>query len=163
MVDPTKSLQSFQQALLAGTVRIQRCELDEKLVVHLDNPDGAPRFTYARLQGQTVAALVMLVLVEPIGGLPCFQLGYAVDEAYRNQGLATEAVVSSIAELKNGLGRSGGTDFCIEAVVGADNKASQRVVEKVGFPSPKEIVDEFSGEPALQYFLTVKMQLPRTQ
>lgn len=62
MVDPTKSLQSFQQALLAGTVSIQRCELDEKLVVHLDNPDGAPRFTYARLQGQTVAALVMLVL-----------------------------------------------------------------------------------------------------
>jgi RimJ/RimL family protein N-acetyltransferase len=160
MVDPTKSLRSFQQALLSGYVRTQRCELDEKLVVHLDNPNGAPRFTYARLHGQTVAALVMLVLVEPIGGLPCFQLGYAVDEEYRNRGFATEAVLSSIAELKNGLGRSGGTDFCVEAVVGASNKASQRVVEKVGFTSSEEIVDEFSGEPALQYFLTVKTHLP---
>jgi len=157
MVDPTASLMSFQQALLARTIEVQRCELDSNLVVHLDKPNGDPRFTYARIDDGTVVALVMLALVEPYEGLPCFQLGYAVLEGFRNRGFATETVRSSIKELRNGLQRSGGTAFCVEAVVGAANKPSQRVVEKVGFASPEEIVDEFSGEDALQYFMTIGM------
>lgn len=161
MVDPTGSLKSFQQALLARTIEVQRCELDPNLVVHLDKPNGDPRFTYARIEDRTVVALVMLALVEPYEGLPCFQLGYAVQEGYRNRGFATESVRSSIEELRNGLQRSGGTAFFVEAVVGATNKPSQRVVEKVGFASPEEIVDQFSGENALQYFMTVSMQPSR--
>lgn len=62
MVDPTVSLMSFQQALLARTIEVQRCELDPNLVVHLDKPNGDPRFTYARIDDGTVVALVMLAL-----------------------------------------------------------------------------------------------------
>jgi RimJ/RimL family protein N-acetyltransferase len=102
-----------------------------------------------------VTALVILVLVEPIDGVPCFHIGYAVVETSRNQGAATQAVLGAIAELRNGLGRAGPAKFCIEAMIGTDNKASQRVVEKAGFPAPKETTDEVSGSPALQYVLYV--------
>jgi len=36
--------------------------------VHLDQPNGQPTFTYVRLQRQTVTALVILVISDPIEG-----------------------------------------------------------------------------------------------
>lgn len=39
-------------------------------------------------------ALVSIVYADPLEGFPCFQVGYAGAESYRNQGRATEAVRS---------------------------------------------------------------------
>lgn len=152
MTDPTQALQSFQGALKSGLItNLQRGALDPKIYVHLDEPNGLPRFTYVRLEGKIVTALVMLVRVEPLDGLPCFQIGYAVPEKYRKQGRARSCIVAAISELAAGLGRNGIPAFYVEAVVGADNEPSMRVAEKVLSSSPKPITDQFSGEAALHY------------
>ena len=64
---------------------------------------GSPQFTYVRLDGHTVTALVMFVHVQPLKELLCFQLGVAVPEKYRAQGRAKEIVTAATAELQNGL------------------------------------------------------------
>jgi ribosomal protein S18 acetylase RimI-like enzyme len=63
--------------------------------------------------------------------LPCFQIGIAVHKAYRRKGLAKRMLASSICEIHDGFRGAGHPAFYIEAVVGHDNKASQRLCEGV--------------------------------
>jgi RimJ/RimL family protein N-acetyltransferase len=151
MTDPLNALKSFQQALLLGGIQLQRGGVDRELFVHLDEPNGMPRFTYVRLQRQTVTAFVELVICDPIEGTPCFQIGYAVPESYRSQGRAKSAVSAAIAELKHGLARIPIQTFYVEAIVGADNKASQRVAAETISATPDAVTDQVSGLPALHY------------
>lgn len=155
MTDPTDALVAFQSALRDGLVTPQRCELDGELFVHLDHPNGKPRFTYVRMRGETVTSLGVFVVVEPIEGVACFHLGYAVPPEYRGHGFASDLVLAAIAEMRHGFKRAGVKNFCIEAIVGTDNSASQRVAAKLGFGEPSLITDEVSGKPALQYVFQV--------
>jgi RimJ/RimL family protein N-acetyltransferase len=129
MTDPSNALQSFQQALLLGGIQLRRGVLDKDLYVYVDEADGQRRFTYVRLEGSTVTAFVNFALCEPIDGTPCFSIGYAVPEAYRNQGRAKEAVRAAISEMQHGFGRHG-YSFYVEAIVGADNKPSQQSLNR---------------------------------
>jgi RimJ/RimL family protein N-acetyltransferase len=131
MTDPSNALQSFQQALLHGEIQLQPGVLDRNIYVYVDHPNGDRRLTYVRLEGTTVTAFVEFVPCEPIEGTPCFSIGYAVPEAYRNNGRAKEIISAAVSEMKRGLGRIGMSVFYIEAIVGADNKPSQRVAEQV--------------------------------
>jgi hypothetical protein len=151
MIDPSIALQSFQQGLRLGGITLRRGELDKDLYVYVDESDGQRRFTYVRLEGRTVTAFVELGWCEPIKGTPCLAIGYAVPEAYRSQGRAKEAVKAALAEMQNGLGRNGISVFYVEAIVGADNKPSQRVAEQVISDKPVPVTDRISGLPALQY------------
>jgi hypothetical protein len=151
MADPSDALKSFQQALLEGQIQLQAGRIDPELFVHLDHPNGNARFTYVRLQRQTVTALVMLVISDPIEGVPCFQIGYAVPEIYRRQGRAKNAVNAAIAELQHGLARNKNVAFYVEAIVGTDNKASQHVAAETISETPVKVTDQFSGLSALQY------------
>jgi hypothetical protein len=151
MTDPSDALTSFQQALIDDEIKLQRGQLDPELFVLLDHPNGEPRFTYVRLKGRTVTALVILVLADPLKGTPCFQIGCAVPNAYRNQGRAKDAVEAAIAELKHGLARNKISTFYVEAVVGTHNEPSQRVAAATISAAPAEITDEVSGLPALHY------------
>ncbi|EMD9438619.1 GNAT family N-acetyltransferase [Burkholderia cepacia] len=108
-----------------------------------------------RLEGETVTSLDVFVVVEPIDSVACFQLRYAVPPAHRGHGFASDLVLAAIAEMRHGFGRAGAKNFCIEAVVGADNAVSQRVAEKLGLGGPRKITDHASGKPALQYVLRV--------
>jgi hypothetical protein len=90
-------------------------------------------------------------LTEPIEGIPCFQLGCAVPAAYRGQGRAKNIVDAAIIEMKNGLARNKISAFYVEAIVGAHNTASQHVAAATISTTPKEVTDQFSGLPALQY------------
>ena len=155
MTDPTDTLTGFQQAFLDGLIRPKRCDLDRDLFVVQDEPAGVHRLTYVRFDKLRVTALGVFVAVEPIKGVACFQLGYAVPPEYRGHGYASDLVLSALAEMHNGLGRNGVEKFCIEAVVGEENAVSRRVAEKIGFGTPKEIIDELSGKSALQYVLQV--------
>ncbi len=92
MTDPSDALTSFQQALLDGEMQLGRGDIDPELSVHHDSPQGKMRLTYARLEGQTVTALALVVMGDPIEGLPCFELGVAVPEEYRSQGRAKKIV-----------------------------------------------------------------------
>lgn len=156
MTDPTDALVSFQEALRQGAIEMQRGALDRELFVHLDHPNGQARFTYVRVERQTVTALVNLTVVDPIEGIPCLQIGVAVPEKYRKQGRAKEAVEAAIAELQHGLARSKIATFYVEAIVGADNEASKHVAAATISPAPIEITDEFSGLPALQYLRKIE-------
>ena len=75
MTDPSDALTSFQYALLNGQIRLQKEDLSPDLFVHTDRPQGIVRFTYVSLDRQTVTALAMFVIAEPIEGVPCFQVG----------------------------------------------------------------------------------------
>jgi hypothetical protein len=151
MTDPSGALVSFQQALLDGEIQLQHGAIDPELFVYVDRPSGLPRFTYVRLKHQMVAAMVMLVSVEPLDGYPCFQIGYAVPERYRRQGRAKSAVAAAIAELRQGLKRNHVLTFYVEAIVGTDNEASKRVAAVTISAVPTEITDSVSGLPALRY------------
>jgi len=151
MTDPSHALASFQQALSAGELQLQRGQLDREVWVLLDHPTGSPRFAYVRVDKGVVTAFVVLASVEPIDGMPCFQIGYAVPAAYQNQGRAKDLVRASLAELSNGLARAGIDSICIEAVVGENNEPSKRVASKVLSAAPTKIIDQFSGLDALHY------------
>lgn len=151
MTDPSDALTSFQDALLNGQIRLQKEDLSPDLFVHTDRPQGIVRFTYVSLDRQTVTALAMFVIAEPIEGVPCFQVGYAVPERYRSQGRAKALVKAAIAELKQGLLRNNISSFYVEAIVDVDNEASKRVALATISTTPVAVTDEVSGLPALQY------------
>lgn len=151
MTDPSEALTSFQQAFLEGELDLQRGQIDKSLFVHVDHPNGSPRFTYVRIEGETVTALVVFAIVDPIDGVPCLQVGCAVPEAHRRKGLAKSTMAAGIAELKQGLGRNGISTFYVEAVVGLDNEPSKRVAAAILANHPSNITDDVSSLPALHY------------
>ena len=148
MVDPSSAMQSFQQELLNGRMRLQRGQIDPNLFLHVDTVVGERRLTYVRLEDKTVTALVMFVLSEPVERTACFGIGYAVPETYRNQGRAKEIIKAAIAELQHGLGRNGRFEFYVEAIIGAVNVASQRVAEQIISKRPVSVTDQHTGLPA---------------
>jgi RimJ/RimL family protein N-acetyltransferase len=150
MIDPSNAPQSFQEELLrVGVGQLQRGVLDRDLYVHFDEPGEGLRVTYVRLDGSTVTAFVEFASCKPIERTPCFAVGYAVPEKYRNQGRAKEALNAALSEMQRGFGRIGA--FYVEAIVGADNKASKRVAEQIICGTPEAITDEISGFPAFRY------------
>jgi phage tail protein X len=117
-------------------------------------------FIYFRVENRTITAIAMLVSGPPIDETPCFHVGWAVPTAYRNYGRAKGAITAAIAELRHGLARSGVTAFYVEAIVGTDNPASQRVAAQTMSPTPTPVTDSVSGLPALQYLLSVSPSSP---
>lgn len=150
MADPHEALVSFQKQVRRG-LELTPGTLDPGILVHMDQPNGQARFTYARIVDNVAIALAMFVLSEPIDGVPCFGLGYAVPKKYRRRGNATAIARDGLAELQHGLARGGISSFYIEAVVGIDNLPSQRVSEKVVSAIHTKITDSVSGFPALRY------------
>lgn len=148
MADPFDSLKSFEKAFDNRELQLQRGEVDRELFVHADRPQGEMRLTYARVQRKSVTALAIAVLAEPIEGIPCFQLGVAVPEAYRGQGRAKNIAEAAIAEMKSGFARNNIRTFYVEAIVGAHNEPSQRVAAAVISDAPNKVTDELSGLPA---------------
>ena len=73
-------------------------------------------------------------------------------EAYRQKGRATATVRASLVELEHGFSARGIIpSFYVEAVVGADNIASQKVAAATLSNTPDAGTDKFSGEPVLHY------------
>jgi hypothetical protein len=118
MTDPSNALQSFQQELLRIEIKLQRGVLDPDLYVYTDKLNEENRIAYVRLEGRTVTALVIFCSCEPVKGRPCFSIGYAVPEAYRNQGRAKEAIRAALAEMQRDGRQHGHSVFYVEAIVG---------------------------------------------
>ena len=155
MTDPNDALNSLQKALNDGSVRLNKCELNEDLQVLLDHPNGVPRFTYAVVKNGTVQSVAIFALASPYQGLPCIQIGYAVNIKARGRGLGSKTVQMSIDEFKNGMSRSGVKDFFLEAVVSITNDPSKVIADRMISNLPTACVDQFTNEPALQYLLRV--------
>ncbi len=156
--DVAHALKSFQQALSDNAIPVQRGDLDQEMLVHLDHPNGATRLSYARMSGHTVVALIQFVPCEPYEGERCFNVGWAVAEAFQGQGRAREAVTSAMKEMRNGLRRAGIDAFWVEAIIGADNLPSQRLAEKVLSAPIQKSTDSFSGDPIVQYLRRIDAQ-----
>ncbi len=157
MTDPLPALMSFHEAFALGALKVRPGELDPTLVVHVDAPTGTQRLSYARIEKDQVTALAIFASIEPLDGVPCFQLGYAVLPEKRGQGRARDLVTAAIAEMHNGFRRAGVKRFFVEAVVDRDNVPSNRVAALVFAEPPEAIVDGFSGTPANRYLRLVEL------
>jgi hypothetical protein len=156
MTDPTAAMVSFQQAIRSGEVRLQRAALDRDVFVYADKLGDTVRFSYARMNGQTVLAFANFVTVGFRDGLPVWQAGVAVPEAERGNGRAKHNLAAGNVELKHGFSCAvPGAELYVEGVVGLDNVASQHVSAAVISNSPTPITDAVSGLDALHYIRKV--------
>jgi ribosomal protein S18 acetylase RimI-like enzyme len=155
MPDLYGALLSFQNALQDGLITPGACILYPELSLLMDDANGQSRLTFARIDKGSVKAIVAYLEVEPHEGKRCFQVGYAVAEPYRNQGIATEILTQSIEEIRHGF-KPHAKPFFIEAVVEADNHASIKVAERVIAPKGSEITDDYAGLPAVQFLQLVE-------
>lgn len=156
MVDPHDGLISFQQGLKQGILQIGVVPPHDDLYSHFDMPTpGAKRMTYVRLADDriTVTAFVSCIFNGEIEGIPCVALGYAVPEEFRGRGFAKRIVKDVLVDTQKIAAQSGLPTIYVEAVVGVDNIASQRVAANVFGVQPERITDSFSGEPADMYIL----------
>jgi len=157
MTNPMDGLISLQHEIKKNGFQLNPCVLHTDLQVVLDQPNGETRITYAMIDFGRVRAFVTYVSADPINGIPCFGVGYAVPEKFRRQGLASKIIDKSIDEMKHGLARNGIQKFYIEAVVGESNISSRKVAEKVLSKTPDRTgLDEFSGEPAITYIRLIE-------
>lgn len=155
MTDPLQALVSLQAEIRKG-MPTHPSEKYPSVRVVFDERNGRVRYTYARIEHGRVKALAMFVSVDQIDGIGCFQVGYAVPEAYRSRGWAIEIFEQGLDELSNGLARYGVKKFYIEAVVGTSNLASIRVAKRVLSVEPVSTTDSFSGEPAFAFTVLVE-------
>lgn len=156
MADPHEGLLSFQRAYKAGAISPRTCSIHRDVLVMMDEADGTARLTYALIDlARNVKAIVVYLPADPHDGKHCFQVGYAVSAPLRNKGVASAALGKSIDEMRRGFMPHMG-EFYIEAVVGEHNTASLKVASKIISSTPSKIVDEASGEPALQFFRLIK-------
>lgn len=157
MTDPMDGLKSFQKQVKIDGIKLSKGEVHPDVSVHLDYPNGVARLSYALIDNGRVRAFVTYIPGEPYNGLPCFSIGYAVPEKFRNQGLGAEVIEKSIDELKNGYSRNGISKFYVEAVVAESNVPSQKLAEKAISPTVDRTGhDSYSGEPALTYMRYVE-------
>ena len=149
MTDPSDALPLFQRSLALGQIPGQLAVLDKSLFVATDDVNGHHRVSYMKLRDRTIVALIQFINIDPLDGIPCFQVGYAVPEIFRGRGLAKSSFKAALAEMIHGFSRFG--DFYVETVVGLDNPVSQKISETVLGGSPQEITDSVSGKRALRY------------
>ena len=155
LVDPMDALKSFEPALKAGKISVQPGEVDAKVFVHLDYPNGERRVTYVRFNNTSLSSLAIIIPTDAYKGERCFQIGYAVPQHLRKRGFGKDIARSAIAEFRAGMSRNGVNSFYVEAVVGTKNVASQKVAESIFGKPVKEGVDEYSNEPIFQYMLKI--------
>jgi GNAT superfamily N-acetyltransferase len=153
--NPHDAMQSLEDAIACGDVRLQKGEVDPTLWMTVDKPNGELRLTYVRLEVSKVVALVMAIECEPFESKLCLNIGYAVAETHRGKGVAKEIVKAAIAEMQKGFGRTRNAEFYVEAIVGEDNLPSMRVAEQVISSTYNSMPDSFSGIPIRQYLLRI--------
>lgn len=153
--DPHNAMLSFQDALAHGALPLQAGAVDQSLSVMMDKPNGAIRLTYARIEAGQVVAFFTAIPCDPVDGVPCFNIGYAVPANHRREGRATAIIAAAIAEMKAGFGRAGVKQFYLEAIVSVDNAASIRVAEKSLSSIQSTGEDKFNGGQVHQFLRLV--------
>jgi RimJ/RimL family protein N-acetyltransferase len=157
MADPMIALLGLQQAL-SSSPPVDPADLDEGYIKMYDEPNGGKRYSYAKIIDGEVQAVSIFGLEDPIGGVDCYNVGYAVNENHRGCGLAIEAVNKGIEDLKKRFSLTKMERFYVEAVIDATNSYSIEVAEKL-FPGPGEaIMEKYTGSRALQFKRLIVIQ-----
>lgn len=145
------ALASFQSALDDGRIEISPGQLETDVHTLVDDADGSPRFTFVKLEGARVSAMVQMMAADPYEGEPCFGVSWVVPADLRGQGRAGAMLLAAVREFRH-QASSRLPVFWIEAVVGVHNLPSQRVAEKVIASEGSRSVDDEAGVPIFQYF-----------
>lgn len=151
MTDPMDALKSFRQAVADGDIAPIEAESHDDLLAYFDRPEGVHRFTYALRKGGEIAAIAIFAKAEPIDGVQCMGVGYAVIESFRSKGYGAEVVRKSFDEVRLQSRKVGVTHLYVEAVVSIDNEPSNRIARKLFSAEPKAGTDQVSGQPSFQY------------
>lgn len=131
-VDLALALADFNKAMSAGMVKTVPLVGNKNIRIHQDHPEGGtPRMTYAWMDGKVAAGIAVLVVAEPVGGILCIQLGYAVDEAHRGKGIGKQLVPAAVEDFQNGITKAGVKRFYLESTVDQSNLASLAVSKLV--------------------------------
>lgn len=147
MVDMSAAMESFQGALDQKIISPIRGELDHDLHVLQDIAGGLVRMTYVYIANSRVTAFASIAQCDPIDGMPCFQIGYAVAEDHRGKGLAKKITAAAMEEFSNGITRNGAENYVIEAAVGINNEASLAVARAVIAETGTDATDHNTGQP----------------
>jgi len=154
MADPHQGMISFQKGLRAAILQLHQVPNQRELFAHFDQPEpDVNRLTYVRLTNdrKDVRAFLNCIMNGMIDGSPCMAVGYAVPESLRQKGLAKQLLKDVIQDQIVQAGNNGFDTIYIEAVVDANNIASQRVAEAVLGVEREGITDSHSGLPAYRY------------
>ena len=151
--DSSAALESFQRDL--DRLSLTPSATDPGLFYHLDEPLGAVRLAFARLQGRTVTALAAFFASDPVDGVMVFHGFFAVPEAYRNQGRAKDILKSALRQMAQGIAQTSVGAIRVVLVVDAEHTVAQRVAAAVISADPKTVKDEATGRPALLYAATL--------
>ena len=123
-----KNFDEFKRAISKGLIKYQVGEIHSDIIVHIDQPEGTPRFTYGLMgSGSRLKASCVAVTSPPYNGKQCFDVGVATFEKFRKQGHGKLILKKAIDELKNGLNRNGINEFYVELKVDEGNEASHRL------------------------------------
>ncbi|HDZ9207734.1 TPA: hypothetical protein RUZ11_003595 [Vibrio cholerae] len=132
------AFKAFQKALNENLINTERGDLHKDLIVHMDRPQGQPRFTYALMAtGTRIKSSCVVVISAPYKGKPCFDVGVTTLEKFRGQGFAREVLSKSIDEMKHGFARNGILEFYLEFKVDQNNIASNSLCKKIA----DEVID----------------------
>ena len=150
MADPIIVLCKLQEKINAGAPVDPR-SLDEGYVKLSDEPNGGQRYSYAKIIDGEVQALSIFGLADPIEGVTCFNVGYAVKESHRGRGLALEAVNKGLKDLKEKFSRTDMRSFFVEAVIDKTNAHSIKVAGQLFPGTGVATKDHCTGTPALYF------------
>jgi hypothetical protein len=151
MNDPMSTLVKFQRAIEMGFLTLLPGELHPDISMTVDQPNGTYRYTYAKLDGQTVQSIVFFVAVRSIEGFGRLQVSVATAEGLRGRGLATETLAKGIDELRHALAKQGPDTFWLDAVVPNANEPAVRLAQKLIADTSMRFKDPDTGEPAGLY------------
>lgn len=154
-VEMMDALEHFNAALKAGTITVQPTQTDPKIFVHADTPEGTPRMSYVRKKGAHATAIAVIVVTEPIDGVPAIHIGCAVREDQRGKGIGRHVLSVALEDFRVDMAEKGLEDYWIESLVEMDNMASAAMTKKVLDIEPEETVDEATGEPSLRFLKRV--------
>lgn len=150
MANPMDALLEIQKALNSKTP-FDVSELDGGYKTWFNEVSNGKKHTFAKIINGEIQALAIFGLVNPVNGIECWSLGYAVSEKYRRRGLAVEAVTKGIEELKKIFSRTSLESFYIEGVIDIENNPSIKLAEKIFSSTGRKIIDEESGRRALLF------------
>ena len=151
MVDPYIGYLSFRDEVEHGNLHLESGKLYPDIKLYFDKVEGQKRLTYTILKENIPKGILQ---VTPSGweqDVFYFQLGIAVSEEFRGQGIGSELNRKGIEEFLANYPLSKGEKLGIEVIISETNIASQRLAAKF-FPDPPiQLTDKCSGEAALRY------------
>ena len=157
-VNMMETLLGFDEALRAKRIATARMRGNENIHIHQDMPaPQTPRLTYARLKGAHVTAVVVITIGDPVDGVRCFHIGYAVREDQRGKGVAKELVAAALNDFAQNMLKSDLDELWFEASVDQNNSASVAVAKAVLDVEPEGKIDDADGTPIWHYLKHVSL------